>query len=167
MTERLEAGADIVALAADLLKACRERSLLVAAAESCTGGLLAATMTSIPGASDVFERGFVTYSNAAKSEMLGVPFWLIERHGAVSEDVARAMAGGALTHSHADLAVGITGIAGPDGGTPEKPVGLVYFAAGRRDGPIESEGVEFGDLGRTEVQRRSVAHALIMLRSLL
>ena len=102
-------------------------------AESCTGGLVAATLTAIPGSSDVFERGFVTYSNSAKSEMLGVPFWLIERHGAVSEDVARAMAGGALTHSRASLAVAVTGIAGPDGGTQEKPVGLVYFAAGRRD----------------------------------
>jgi nicotinamide-nucleotide amidase len=167
MTEKLEVGKDIMALAVDLLSACRERGELVATAESCTGGLLAATMTAIPGCSDCFERGFVTYSNASKSEMLGVPYWLIEKHGAVSEDVARAMAGGALTHSHADIAVAITGIAGPDGGTPEKPVGLVYFAAGRRDGPIRSEAVEFGDLGRTEVQRRSVAHALKMLRALL
>ena len=84
----------------------------------------------------MFERGFVTYSNAAKSEMLGVPVWLIERHGAVSEDVARAMVGGALTHSRATLAVAITGIAGPDGGTPEKPVGLVHLAAARRDAPV-------------------------------
>lgn len=167
MTEKLEVGADIVALAVDLLSDCRERGILITTAESCTGGLLAATLTAIPGSSDCFERGFVTYSNTSKSEMLGVPVWLIERHGAVSEDVARAMAGGALTHSRADLAVAITGIAGPDGGTPEKPVGLVYFAAGKRDEPMRSEGVEFGDLGRTEVQRLSVAHALKMLRSLL
>jgi len=167
MTDRLELGEDALAIAASLLNICRERSQLVVTAESCTGGLLAATLTAIPGASDVFDRGFVTYSNAAKSEMLGVPYWLIERHGAVSEDVARAMAGGALTHSHADLAVAVTGIAGPDGGTPEKPVGLVYFAAGRRDEPISSEGVQFGDLGRNEVQRQSVTHALKMLRSLL
>jgi nicotinamide-nucleotide amidase len=166
MTEKLEVGADIIALAVDLLNACRERGILITTAESCSGGLLAATFTSIPGASDVFERGFVTYSNASKSELLGVPYWLLERHGAVSEDVVRAMAGGALTHSRADLAAAITGIAGPDGGTPEKPVGLVYFAAGRRDGPIESQRVAFGELGRTEVQRRSVAHALKMLRSL-
>ncbi len=164
---KIEIGEDIMALAVDLLGVCRERGELIATAESCTGGLLAATMTAIPGCSDCFERGFVTYSNVSKSEMLGVPYWLIERHGAVSEDVARAMAGGALTHSRADLAVAVTGIAGPDGGTPEKPVGLVYFAAGRRDGPIESECVEFGDPGRTEVQRLSVAHALKMLRSLL
>lgn len=167
MTEKLEVGEDIMALAVELLSACRERGELIATAESCTGGLLAATMTAIPGCSDCFERGFVTYSNVSKSEMLGVPYWLIERHGAVSEDVARAMAGGVLTHSRADIAVAITGIAGPDGGTPEKPVGLVYLAAGRRDGPIESEAVAFGGLGRTEVQRRSVAQALKMLRSLL
>jgi nicotinamide-nucleotide amidase len=166
MTERLEVGRDILGLAAELLGACRERGELIVTAESCTGGLLAATLTAIPGASDVFERGFITYSNASKSELLGVPFWLIERHGAVSEDVARAMAGGALTHSQANLAVAITGIAGPDGGTPEKPVGLVYFAVGRRDGPLSSEAVAFGDLGRNVVQRLSVAHALTMLRAL-
>jgi nicotinamide-nucleotide amidase len=124
-------------------------------------------MTAIPGSSDVFERGFVTYANAAKSEMLGVPYGLIERHGAVSEDVARAMAGGALTHSQANLAVAITGIAGPDGGTPEKPVGLVHFAAARRDTPIVHEKVLFGDLGRAEIRRRSVEHALTLLASLL
>ena len=167
MTEKLEVGDDIMALAVEVLAGCRERGQLIATAESCTGGLLAATMIAIPGCSDCFERGFVTYSNVSKSEMLGVPYWLIEKHGAVSEDVARAMAGGALTHSQADLAVAITGIAGPDGGTPEKPVGLVYFAAGRRDEPIVSEGVLFGDLGRTGVQRRSVAQALKMLRALL
>jgi nicotinamide-nucleotide amidase len=157
----------LIAQAAELLQACRGRGELLASAESCTGGLLAATLTAVPGSSDVFERGFVTYSNAAKSEMLGVPVWLIERHGAVSEDVARAMAGGALTHSRASLAVSITGIAGPDGGTDDKPVGLVHFAAGRRDGPIIHEQVLFGDLGRMEVQRRSVAKALQMLASLL
>jgi nicotinamide-nucleotide amidase len=167
MTDKLEIGEDILSLARDLLSACRDRGQLIATAESCTGGLLAATMTAIPGCSDCLERGFVTYSNSAKSEMLGVPYWLIEKHGAVSEDVARAMAGGALTHSHAGLAVAITGIAGPDGGTEEKPVGLVHFAAGRRDGPIVHELVLFGDLGRMEVQRRSVAKALEMLALLL
>jgi nicotinamide-nucleotide amidase len=167
MTEKFEVGKEIVALAVDLLSACRERGDMIVTAESCTGGLLAATLTAIRGSSDCFERGFVTYSNASKSEMLGVPFWLIERHGAVSEDVARAMAGGALTHSRANVAVAVTGIAGPDGGTEEKPVGLVHFAAGRRDGPIVHEQVRFGDLGRMEVQRRSVAKALQMLASLL
>jgi nicotinamide-nucleotide amidase len=167
MTEKLEIGRAIIDLAIDVLSACRKRGELIATAESCTGGLVAGTLTTIPGASDVFERGFVTYSNASKSEMLGVPVWLIERHGAVSEDVARAMAGGALTHSHANLAVAVTGIAGPDGGTAEKPVGLVHFAAGRRDEPIVHERVLFGDLERGEVQRRSVQQALKLLRSLL
>jgi nicotinamide-nucleotide amidase len=167
MNDCIDIDSHIIAQAADLLAAARERGDRIATAESCTGGLLAATLTAIPGASDAFERGFVTYSNAAKSEMLGVPFWLIERHGAVSEDVARAMAGGALTHSRANVAVAVTGIAGPDGGTEEKPVGLVHFAAGRRDGPIVHEQVRFGDLGRMEVQRRSVAKALQMLASLL
>lgn len=167
MTEKLEVGQDVLALAVEVLSVCRKRGELIATAESCTGGLVAATITSIPGCSDCFERGFVTYSNVAKSEMLGVPAWLIERHGAVSEDVARAMAGGALTHSRASLAVSITGIAGPDGGTAEKPVGLVHFAAGRRDEPILHQMAMFGDLGRREVQRRSVEQALKLLRSLL
>jgi len=159
--------ARLIAQAAELLEACRARGETIVTAESCTGGLVAATLTAVPGSSEVFERGFVTYANAAKSEMLGVPYWLIERHGAVSEDVARAMAGGALTHSQASLAVAVTGIAGPDGGTPEKPVGLVYFAAARRDSPIIYEMVLFGHLGRTEIRRRSVERALALLSSLL
>jgi nicotinamide-nucleotide amidase len=166
MTDKIEIDADIVRQAAEFLSAARDKGELVAVAESCTAGLLAATLTAVPGCSDVFERGFVTYSNAAKSEMLGVPYWLIEKHGAVSEDVARAMAGGALTHSNASLAVAVTGIAGPDGGTPEKPVGLVHFAAGRPEGPMHHERVVFGDVGRAEVRRRSVERALSMLRSL-
>jgi nicotinamide-nucleotide amidase len=167
MTGKIEIGSDIVKHAAEFLSAARDKGELVATAESCTAGLLAATLTAVPGCSDVFERGFVTYSNAAKSEMLGVPFWLIEKHGAVSEDVARAMAGGALTNSNASIAIAITGIAGPDGGTPDKPVGLVHFAAGRPDGPMHHERVEFGDLGRDEVRRRSVEQALSILRSVL
>ncbi len=163
----IELDGSIITQAAALLDACRARGETIVTAESCTGGLVAATLTAISGSSDVFERGFVTYANAAKSEMLGVPYWLIERHGAVSEDVARAMAGGALTHSRASLAVAVTGIAGPDGGSPEKPVGLVYFAAGRRDGPVSDEKVLFGDLGRAEIRRRSVGRALALLSSLL
>ena len=166
MSECFELDERLIAQAADLLGVCRANGELIATAESCTGGLVAAALTAVPGSSDVFDRGFVTYSNVAKSEMLGVPFWLIEKHGAVSEDVARAMAGGALTHSRANLAVAVTGIAGPDGGTPEKPVGLVHFAAGRPDGPMHHERVVFGDLGRTEVRRRSVERALSLLRSL-
>jgi nicotinamide-nucleotide amidase len=167
MSAAIQIDARLLAQAAELLEAARARGETVTAAESCTGGLVAGTLTAIPGSSDVFERGFVTYSNSAKSEMLGVPFWLIERHGAVSEDVARAMAGGALTHSRATLAVAVTGIAGPDGGSFEKPVGLVHFAAGRRDQSIVHEQVLFGDLGRDEIRRRSVEQALTLLRSLL
>jgi nicotinamide-nucleotide amidase len=167
VSEEIEIGGRLIAEAAELLDAARARGETLVTAESCTGGLLAATFTAIPGSSNVFERGFVTYSNAAKSEMLGVPFWLIERHGAISEDVARAMAGGALTHSHASLAISVTGIAGPDGGTLEKPIGLVHFAALRRDEEIHHERVLFGDLGRAEIRRKSVARALALLRSLL
>jgi len=167
MTDSIEVDAGLLAQAAALLDVCRVAHETVTTAESCTGGLVAATLTAIPGSSDVFERGFVTYSNSAKTEMLGVPYWLIERHGAVSEDVARAMASGALTHSQASLAVAVTGIAGPDGGTEDKPVGLVYFAAGRRDTMIASESVLFGDLGRAEIRRRCVERALSMLLSLL
>ena len=167
MSDGLDIDEALIAQAAELLTVARKRGITIATAESCTGGLLAATLTAVPGSSDVFERGFVTYSNASKSEMLGVPVWLIERHGAVSEDVARAMAGGALTHSRATIAIAVTGVAGPGGGTAEKPVGLVHFAAGRRDEPIMHERVLFGDLGRAEVQRRSVQQALKLLRSLL
>lgn len=157
----------IISEAAALLDAARERGDLIVTAESCTGGLLAAALTAIPGASDAFERGFVTYSNTSKSEMLGVPAWLIERHGSVSEDVARAMVGGALTHSRATLAVAITGIAGPGGGTQDKPVGLVHLAAARRDAPVSHEQILLGDIGRNEIRRESVARALALLASLL
>lgn len=167
MSDDLKIDQRVIARAAALLDACRECGELVATAESCTGGLVAATLTAIPGSSDVFERGFVSYSNAAKSEMLGVPVWLIERHGAVSEDVARAMVGGALTHSRATIAVAVTGIAGPGGGAIDKPVGLVHFAAARRDEPVRHERVLFGDIGRGEVRCESVARALDLLASLL
>ena len=167
MTDSLLIDRQIVTQAATLLEAARERGDLLATAESCTGGLLAATLTAIPGASDVFERGFVTYSNTSKSELLGVPAWLIERHGSVSEDVARAMVGGALTHSRATLAVAITGVAGPGGGTPDKPVGLVHLAAARRDAPVLHHQLLLGDIGRNEIRRESVVQALALLDSLL
>jgi nicotinamide-nucleotide amidase len=167
MTDTIHIDERLMAEAAALLDAARANGDLIATAESCTGGLVSAVLTAIPGSSDVFDRGFVTYSNAAKSEMLGVPYWLIEKHGAVSEDVARAMADGALLHSNASLAVAVTGIAGPSGGTPEKPVGLVHFAAGRPDGSMHHERVVFGDVGRAEVRRRSVERALSLLRTLL
>lgn len=165
--ESIEIDRGLVAQAAALIEAAAAQGLTIATAESCTGGLVAATLTAVPGSSAVFDRAFVTYSNTAKSEMLGVPAWLIERHGAVSEDVARAMVGGALTHSHAALAVAITGIAGPTGGTEEKPIGLVHFAVARRETPVTHERRMFGDIGRGEIRRRSVERALVLLASLL
>ena len=167
MIDSLKIDPRLIAQAAALLEACRERGVLIATAESCTGGLVAATLTAVPGSSEVVERGFVTYSNAAKSEMLGVPAWLIERHGAVSEDVARAMVGGALTHSRATIAVAVTGIAGPGGGTAEKPVGLVHIAAARRDETVRHERALFGEIGRGEIRRGSVERALSLLASVL
>src|SRR5262245_44946974 len=129
-----------------LLELCRSKKLTIAAAESCTGGLVAATLTEIPGSSDVFERGFVTYSNAAKAAMLGVPAPTLERFGAVSRETAEAMAKGALAHSPADLAVSVTGIAGPGGGVAGKPVGLVHLAAVSRSGHSTHREHRFGDI---------------------
>jgi nicotinamide-nucleotide amidase len=165
MSHGIEIDTSLIAQAAELLEACRALGFRIATAESCTGGLVAATLTAVPGASDVVERGFVTYSNAAKSEMLGVPVWLIERHGAVSEDVARAMAGGALIHSQATLTLAVTGVAGPDGGSEEKPVGLVHLASARRDGEVRHERVLFGDIGRSEIRRACVQRAFSLLAS--
>ena len=160
------AEADLIAPARALLDLCRAKKLTIAAAESCTGGLLAATLTEIPGSSDVFDRGFVTYSNEAKTAMLGVPVDLIETFGAVSAETAKAMASGALARASADLAVAITGIAGPGGGMPGKPVGLVHFAAASRGGRRSDQARQFGDIGRARVRRESVGHALAMLREL-
>lgn len=145
--------------AAELLDACRNAGLMLATAESCTGGLIAACLTEFAGSSDVVERGFVTYSNEAKSELLGVPAALIERVGAVSAEVAEAMAEGALAHARADLAVSVTGIAGPGGATPDKPVGLVYLGACRRGGtPRHLRRVFPGD--RAAVRQAAVETAL-------
>ena len=149
-----------------LLGAARGRGLKIATAESCTGGLIAALLTEIAGSSDVFERGFVTYSNDAKRELLGVPEELLTTHGAVSAPVARAMAAGALKHARADIAVAVTGIAGPGGGTAEKPVGLVHIAAAR-GGDTRAEEHRFGDLGREQVRLRTVEAALGLLETLL
>ncbi len=151
---------DILETARLLLETCRARGLRIATAESCTGGLIAAALTAIPGSSDVFERGFMTYSNEAKSEMLGVPAALIERHGAVSAEVAMAMAEGALAHSRADVAVAVTGVAGPGGGGDAKPVGLVHVAAARRGGARMHEECRFGDVGREQVREASLRKAL-------
>src|SRR6267378_2347371 len=157
---------DLIAAARALLDLCRDRKLTIAVAESCTGGLLAATLTEIPGSSDVFDRGFVTYSNDAKQAMLGVSPATLASHGAVSRETAEAMAKGALAQAGVDLAVSITGIAGPGGGHPGKPVGLVHFAAAARSGRLIHNERRFGDIGRTPVRRASVAEALAMLRQL-
>ncbi len=158
------AGSDrLRALAAQVLRACAARGWMLATAESCTGGMVAAALTDIPGSSTVVERGFVTYSNAAKAECLGVPMALIESHGAVSEAVARAMATGALGHSRADLAVSVTGVAGPGGGSASKPEGLVHFACARRGGATTHARIEFGAIGRDRVRAAAVKQALEML----
>jgi nicotinamide-nucleotide amidase len=149
-----------------VLKLCRARGLRVATAESCTGGLVAAALTEIAGSSDVVDCGFVTYSDEAKAAMLGVPAATLRRHGAVSEQTAIAMAAGALKKSRADLAVSITGIAGPGGGSKQKPVGLVYFAAASRDGRRIARKRLFGKIGRRRVRLRSVAEALRLLELL-
>jgi nicotinamide-nucleotide amidase len=157
---------DLIETARALLDLCRERKLTLAAAESCTGGLLAATLTEVPGSSDVFDRGFVTYSNDAKQAMLGVSEATLASHGAVSRETAEAMAKGALEQAGVDLAVSITGIAGPGGGHPGKPVGLVHFAAAARSGRLIHHERTFGDIGRSQVRRASVVAALSMLREL-
>lgn len=141
----------------------RARKLMCATAESCTGGLIAGLLTAVPGSSDVVERGFVTYSNRAKSEMLGVPPEMITAHGAVSRETAGAMAAGARARSRADVTVAVTGVAGPGGGSAEKPVGLVFIAAANRDGVAVKEH-RFGPLGRDVIRERTVIEALAMLR---
>lgn len=150
--------------AARLLQMYRTAGKRLATAESCTGGLVAGLLTAIPGSSDVVERGFVTYSNEAKAEMLGVPTSIIATKGAVSEEVARAMAEGALAHSRADAAVSITGVAGPGGGSAEKPVGLVHLACAAKGAQTLHQECRFGELSRDEIRERSVEVALGLLR---
>jgi nicotinamide-nucleotide amidase len=159
--------APLLLLARTVLAQAREKGLRIATAESCTGGLIAGLLTEIPGSSDVLDRGFVVYSNDAKSDLLGIPAKLIDEHGAVSEAVARAMAEGAVANSNAEVAVAVTGIAGPGGGTALKPVGLVHIAAAREGGAILQEAHRFGDIGRGEIRLKSVEAALMLLRQLL
>jgi nicotinamide-nucleotide amidase len=149
--------------AARVLEACRKQRLLLATAESCTGGLIAALLTEIPGSSDVLDCGFVTYSNAAKIESLGVPAALISGHGAVSEEVARVMAEGALNYSHTGIAISVTGFAGPKGGSATKPVGLVHLACARKGRSTLHQECRFGDIGRSQVRLKSVEVALALL----
>jgi nicotinamide-nucleotide amidase len=160
MSEALRAAATAV------LDACRARGLKIAIAESCTGGLVAGALTDIAGSSDVVDRGFVTYSNEAKQQMLGVPAETLKTHGAVSRQAAEAMARGALGRANADLVIAITGIAGPGGGSADKPIGLVHFAAASRTRKLTHAEMRYGDIGRIRVRRKSVLQALTMLKAM-
>lgn len=151
-------------LALLILDDAEQARLKIAAAESCTGGLVAALFTDIPGSSSVFERGFVTYSNKAKEEMLGVPGDVLADYGAVSEPVARMMAEGALQNSRANIAVGITGVAGPGGGTKLKPVGLVHIACARENRAVVHEMLQLGDIGRSAIRMEAVETALKLIQ---
>ena len=157
---------DIFEAAEKLLDICRRKKLTIATAESCTAGLVAGTLSEVPGVSSMLERGFITYSNQAKQDMLGVPTATLDAHGAVSRETAEAMAKGALAHAPVDLAISVTGIAGPDGGNEEKPVGLVHFGAASRSGQLNLAEKRFGNPGRAEVLKRSVLQAFVMLHEL-
>lgn len=157
----------LLRLAEVLIADARARKLRIATAESCTGGLIGGLLTEFPGSSDVFERGFIVYSNRAKTDMLGVPGDMIADMGAVSEAVVRTMAEGAVANSNAHMAVAVTGIAGPGGGTKMKPIGLVHVAAYRENRSILHEAHRFGDIGRSEVRMKSVEAALQLLHRLI
>lgn len=150
-------------LARMTIAAATEKNLTLATAESCTGGLIAAALTEIPGSSGAFDRGFVTYSNNAKRDLLGVPGDIIADLGAVSEPVARAMAEGAMVMGEVDVAVAVTGVAGPGGGTQMKPVGLVHIACARKGENIIHDFFKFGDIGRNEIRIKTVEEALAMM----
>ena len=154
---------EIRALSRTLLEACRTKGVHIATAESCTGGLIAAALTEIAGSSDVFERGFVTYQNEAKAENLGVLEQTLNTHGAVSELVAKEMAVGALKHSASQVSVAVSGVAGPGGGSVEKPVGLVHIASASTDGRTQHRRCEFGDVGREGIREATVLEALSLL----
>ncbi len=154
----------VLSLAESVLAAARAKKLHIVTAESCTGGLVAGALTAIAGSSDVFERGFVTYSNTAKMDEVGVLEATLRAHGAVSEATAQAMAEGALRHAPADVSVAITGVAGPSGGSLDKPVGLVHFAAARKGQPTIAVEHRFGSIGRDKIRAASVEVALNLLR---
>ncbi len=154
---------DILKAAEDVLAKARAKKLKIATAESCTGGLIGGALTEIAGSSDVFDRGFITYSNEAKAMTLRVDTATLREFGSVSAETARMMVKGALAFSKAEIAVAVTGVAGPGGGTPQKPVGLVHFASARKGGEAHNVERRFGDLGRTEVRLDTVRQALAML----
>ena len=157
---------EILDAAARLLEICKTKKLTVATAESCTAGLVSGAISEISGSSAVLDRGFVTYSNEAKQQILGVTPATIDVYGAVSKECAEEMAKGALAHAQVDLAVSITGIAGPTGATPGKPIGLVNFCAASRSGRTIAHDRKYGDIGRSQVRRASVLEALAMLQEL-
>jgi nicotinamide-nucleotide amidase len=154
---------DLTDLARQVLAACEKAGIMLATAESCTGGMIAAALTDIAGSSKVVDRGFVTYSNEAKQDMLGVRSETLAAHGAVSRETALEMAAGALANSRAGIAISVTGIAGPDGGTPEKPVGLVWFGQALAGGDPSAESRQFEDRGRAFIRQEATRHALQML----
>jgi nicotinamide-nucleotide amidase len=158
---------EIEALAREVLDRARAAGLLLATVESCTGGLVGGALTAVPGSSDVVKCGFITYSNAAKTALVGVPEALLIAHGAVSEPVARAMAQGGLVAGGVDVAVSITGVAGPGGGSVLKPVGLVHFAVARKGAPTAHREMRYGDIGRQAVRLSSVKTALELLAEVL
>lgn len=157
---------DIVAAAQRLLDICKRKNVLIATAESCTAGLVTGTLTELPGVSSILDRGYVTYSNEAKHEMLGVSRDTLASYGAVSRQTAEEMVRGVFGHSRVHLAVSVTGIAGPDGGSAEKPVGLVHFAAGSVSGRLDHAEKRFGDIGRSQIRKLSVLQAFRMLHDL-
>lgn len=164
MTDGSPYPPDLQALAAEVLALARAQGVRIVTAESCTGGLVAGALTEVAGSSDVVEGGLVTYSNALKQRLLGVPGETLRAHGAVSEAVARAMAEGAAARLEAELSVSVTGVAGPGGGTEAKPVGLVWFGSQRVGRPAVTREHRFGDLGRSAVRLESVRAALLLLR---
>lgn len=159
----MPATSRIGALAQSVIDGAREKNLKVTTAESCTGGMIAAAITDISGSSAIFDFGFITYANEAKTDLLAVAPSLLEKHGAVSAETARAMAQGALAHARADIAVAVTGIAGPDGGSEERPVGLVWFGLATRAG-VRAERRLFANASRAVVRARSVETALTMIK---
>ena len=163
MNDTVFKNPELTASAIHVLQLARDNRVKIVTAESCTGGLIAGLLTEIAGSSDVFERGYVTYSNDAKIECLGVDPRLIETEGAVSREVAIAMAAGALSSSRADVSIAVTGIAGPGGGTLHKPVGLVHLAAHRKNHPTRHKECRFGDIGRAGIRIATIREALVML----
>jgi nicotinamide-nucleotide amidase len=160
-------GEELFEAASEVLSLCNRHRFKLVTAESCTGGMIAAAFTTTSGSSVVFDRGYVTYSNRAKIDDIGVPADLIEEHGAVSEPVARAMAEGAIKTARVDIGLAVTGIAGPTGGTPQKPVGLVHIAAAHRDGKCLHRECRYGQIGRGEVRRLSALATLALAKELL